>query len=141
MKELKFKRFSTLARAPIRFLKGAAGYDLFSNETKVIKEHGCESIKTDIEMKIPEGTYGQIASRSSLNLKHQITIGSGAIGPDFVCEAKMILFNHSSKPYEVHFGDPIAHINFERVYFSKVVEVSELPITERVDKAFGSNEK
>ena len=51
MKELKFK-----IKAPIRASKVAAGYDLFSNENKVIKEYSCEAIKSNIGMKISKGT-------------------------------------------------------------------------------------
>ena len=61
MQHLKFKRFPAPARAPIRSSRGAAVYDLFSNETKLIKEYGCEAIKTYTGMKIPEGAYGRIA--------------------------------------------------------------------------------
>ena len=90
-------------RAPIRSTIGTAGYDLFSAENKKIKKFGCETINTDIEMKIPKGssqTYGRKAPRSSLTLKHQINVGGGVIDSDFTDKVKVTLSNHSSKPFE-----------------------------------------
>ena len=98
MKELKFKRLSASARAPVRSLKWAAGYDLFSNKTKTIKEYVREAIKTDIGMTIPKGTSGRVAPRLSLDLKHQISVRVGVINSDFVGKVKVIFFNHSTKP-------------------------------------------
>lgn len=98
MKELKCKRFSASARAPVRSLKWAAGCDLFSNKTKTIKEYVREEIKTDIGMTISKGTSGRVAPRLSLALKHQIRVRVGVINSNFVGKVKVIFFNHSTKP-------------------------------------------
>ena len=92
-------------------------------------------------MKIPKGIYGRIAPCLSLALKHQMSVGGGFIDLDLVGEVKMILFDHSSKPYEVHFCDRIAQIIFEKIEFFEVVQVDELPRTERGWKGFGSTGK
>ena len=98
MKELKCKRFSASARAPVRSLKWAAGCDLFSNKTKTIKEYVREAIKTDIGMTISKGTSGRVAPRLSLALKHQLRVRVGVINSNFVGKVKVIFFNHSTKP-------------------------------------------
>lgn len=48
---------------------GAAGFDLFSAETK-------EIVKTDIAIMLPHGTYGRVAPRSGLAVEHFIGVGT-----------------------------------------------------------------
>ena len=74
-------------------------------------------------------------------LKHQITAEDGVTDSNFVGEVKVILFNHSTKPCEVHVGDCIAQIIFERIEFPKVVEVNKLRNAERCNKGFDSTGK
>ena len=74
MKEIKFEWISASAGAAVRSTKGAASRDLFSIEKETIKEFGCETINTDTGIKLPEGTYGRIAPRLILALKHQKTL-------------------------------------------------------------------
>ena len=40
-------------------------------------------MKTDIQIKVPSGTYGRIASRSGLSWKHHIDIGAGVVDEDY----------------------------------------------------------
>jgi len=41
----------------------------------VVKAHGKELIKTDIQIKVPQGTYGRVAPRSGLAWKNFIDVG------------------------------------------------------------------
>jgi len=41
----------------------------------VVKAHGKELIKTDIQIKVPNGTYGRVAPRSGLAWKNFIDVG------------------------------------------------------------------
>ena len=140
MKVLNFKRFYASVRALIRSTIGTAGYDLFSAENKNIKKFGCETINTDIEMKIPKGTYGRKAPCSSLTLKHQINVGGGVIDSEFTDKVKVIISNHSSKPFEARV-DCVAEIIFENIEFPDFIEVDELASTERGEKGLSSTEQ
>jgi len=40
-----------------------------------VKAHGKELIKTDIQIKVPHGTYGRVAPRSGLAWKNFIDVG------------------------------------------------------------------
>ena len=41
----------------------SAGYDLYSAETLTVPSRGKAVAKTDLQIKVPEGTYGRVAPR------------------------------------------------------------------------------
>jgi len=48
---------------------------IYSAYPYVVKAHGKELIKTDIQIKVPAGTYGRVAPRSGLAWKNFIDVG------------------------------------------------------------------
>ena len=112
---------------------------MFSIQEKVIKPFGL-IIAIDTGITIPKGTYGRIAPRSGLALNHGINVGNAVIDSDFRGKVCVILFNHSSKLYEVEIGDRTVQFILEKIEDEvKIVEVAELPSTERSYKDFGSS--
>ena len=63
--------------------KLAAGYDLYSAYDYEIPAHGKVIAKTDIQICVPDGTYGRIAPRSGLAAKNFIDIGAGVVDQDY----------------------------------------------------------
>ena len=61
----------------------AAGYDLYSAYDYVIPSQGKVIAKTDISIRVPDGTYGRVAPRSGLSAKHHIDVGAGVIDQDY----------------------------------------------------------
>ena len=51
--EIDFRRFSPCAKAPLRKTDQLVGYDLFLSETKIVRAHSCELIRTDLQIEIP----------------------------------------------------------------------------------------
>ena len=45
--------------------------------------HGKELVKTDLQIAVPENTYGRIAPRSGLAWKNHIDVGAGVIDADY----------------------------------------------------------
>merc|ERR1712116_29762 len=74
---LRFAKLSSNATAPTKGSKLAAGYDLYSAYDYTIPASGKMLVKTDIQVKVPHGTYGRVAPRSGLAVKHHIDIGAG----------------------------------------------------------------
>ena len=77
---------SFLRNYQIIFLLGsslAAGYDLYSAYDYEIPAYGKLIAKTDIQIRVPDGTYGRIAPRSGLAAKHFIDIGAGVVDQDY----------------------------------------------------------
>ena len=52
-----------------------AGYDLSSAVNAVVPANGKVIVPTDIEVAIPEGTYGRVAPKSGLAAKHHLAVG------------------------------------------------------------------
>jgi dUTP pyrophosphatase len=52
-------------------------------------------VKTDISIRVPQGTYGRVAPRSGLASKNFIDTGAGVIDEDYRGNVGVLLFNHS----------------------------------------------
>lgn len=93
---------------------------------------------TDIQIELPSGCYGRVAPRSGLAAKHFIDVGAGVIDEDYRGNVGVILFNHSTVPFEVKKGDRIAQLICEQIFYPSIEEVETLSITERGAGGFGS---
>ena len=80
----------------------AAGYNLSASKPTTINPGGRTIVKTNIPIECPEGTYGRIAPRSGLAIKHGIDVGGGVIDRDYQGEIKVILFNHGPKQFVIN---------------------------------------
>ena len=138
---LEYKKLSSNAIAPIRSSEGAAGYDLCASEyAKVQSKKRC-LIKTDLAIKVPSGTYGRIAPRSGLALKHGIDVGAGVIDQDYRGNVGIILFNHGDSDYAIEQGERIAQLILEKIEIVELQEVQDFISTERGERGFGSTDK
>ena len=98
-------------------------------------------IKTDLAIKVPSGTYGRIAPRSGLALKHGIDVGAGVIDQDYRGNVKIILFNHGDSDYAIEQGERIAQLILEKIEIVELQEVQDFISTERGERGFGSTDK
>ncbi|KAF9008776.1 dUTPase-like protein [Cyathus striatus] len=135
---LLIKRLSDRAKLPTRGSPLAAGYDLYSAESKVIPAHGKALVDTQISIAVPAGTYGRVAPRSGLASKFMIDTGAGVIDADYRGVVFVLLFNLSDKDFQVNEGDRIAQLIIERIYTPEILEVQDLDETLRGAGGFGS---
>ena len=82
-------------KVPTQGTEFAAGYDLNSAEEITLRAKTRQPVSTEIGILVPSGTYGCIAPRSGLALKHAIDIGAGVVDEDYHGPIKVILINHS----------------------------------------------
>ncbi|GAA5864247.1 hypothetical protein JCM1840_006713 [Sporobolomyces johnsonii] len=132
------QRHSDQARIPTRGSALAAGYDLYSAEDKTVPARGQALINTDLSIAIPEGTYGRIAPRSGLAVKHSITTGAGVIDADYRGIVRVLLFNLGDNDFELKAGDRIAQLILEKIVTPEPQEVASLDETVRGAGGFGS---
>ena len=139
---LEIKKLSDKAIAPKRSSDGAAGYDLCASEDAIVESKKRCLIKTDLVIKVPNGTYGRIAPRSGLALKHGIDVGAGVIDEDYRGNVGIILFNHGDLDYQVKQGERIAQLILEKIEIVQVREVPENFVkTLRGEAGYGSTDK
>lgn len=135
---LRVRLLSPLARLPERGSKGAAGYDLFASVPVVLPVGGRARVATDIAVSIPDGTYGRVAPRSGLAVKHGIDVLAGVVDKDYRGGIDVVMINHGDKPFRIDIGDKIAQLVLEKIAVVSVVEVDSLEETERGAAGFGS---
>ncbi|KAI8611930.1 dUTPase-like protein [Chytriomyces sp. MP71] len=135
---LQVKLLSEKAKLPARGSVGAAGYDLFAAKDCTIPSNGRAIVPTDISIAVPHGTYGRVAPRSGLAVKHFLDVGAGVIDADYRGPVGVVMFNFGSADFEVKEGDRIAQLILEKIETAQIEQVDELDATVRGAGGFGS---
>ena len=135
---LQVKRLTKSSKPPSRGSEFSAGYDLYASESVVVKSRDRALVPTGIAISVPSGTYGRIAPRSGLAVKHGIDVGAGVIDEDFCGEVKIVMFNHGDTDYTINASDRVAQLILEKIETPAVLEVRELQKTTRGSLGFGS---
>ncbi|EDW78650.1 uncharacterized protein Dwil_GK21239 [Drosophila willistoni] len=135
---LRFAKLTEHALEPVRGSAKAAGADLRSAYDIVVPARGKAIVKTDLQVQVPEGSYGRVAPRSGLAVKNFIDVGAGVVDEDYRGNLGVVLFNHSDTDFEVKRGDRIAQFICERIFYPELELVDKLDDTERGEAGFGS---
>ncbi|KAI9140917.1 dUTPase-like protein [Paraphysoderma sedebokerense] len=139
MEMLKVKKLSDKARVPVRGSSKAAGYDLCSAATVTIPARGRAVVPTDLSIAVPPGTYGRVAPRSGLAVKHFIDVGAGVVDEDYRGPLGVVLFNFGEKEFQgLNEGDRIAQLVLEKICTPEIQVVEDLDETARGAGGFGS---
>ena len=121
---------------------GAAGLDLHAciDGPVVVPADGEAFIPTGIAAAIPEGYVGIMAVRSSMGIRHGITMtnGIGVIDSDYRGPMSVGLHNYRGEDYVVEPGDRIAQLVIVPVLHPETEVVEALPETVRGAGGFGS---
>jgi dUTP pyrophosphatase len=135
---LKVAKLTEHAIVPTRGSALAAGYDLYSAYDYVIPANGKILAKTDIQVKVPHGTYGRVAPRSGLAWKNHIDIGAGVVDEDYRGNVGVVMFNHSAVEFVVKAGDRVAQLVCEKISYPDIEVLDTLDETIRGEGGFGS---
>ena len=120
---------------------GDAGLDLLAAEPVELKPGERAAVPTGIAVAIPEGFAGFVHPRSGRALKEGLTVANapGTIDAGYRGEIKVILVNLDPvEPIYIERGEKIAQFIVQRVETAELVEVAELPASERAEGGFGS---
>jgi dUTP pyrophosphatase len=122
---------------------GAAGMDLRSAESLVLKPGARALVATGIAIALPEFFEAQVRPRSGLAVKYGITVlnAPGTIDWDYRGEIKVPLINHGPEEFAIARGDRIAQMVIARVEVAEMAEVEVLDDTVRGAGGFGSSGK
>ena len=142
MIELPIQKVRPDAVVPARAYAGDAGLDLAATERIELRPGERAVVPTGLAVAIPGGYAGFVQPRSGLASRHGITIvktpGLGDSG--YRGELMVVLHNTDrAEPFVVEAGMRIAQLVVLPIPEVEVVEVEELPATERGARGFGSS--
>jgi dUTP pyrophosphatase len=139
--ELRIRRLCEGAVLPSRAYGGDAGLDLSAVESAELAPGTRATIGTGLAIALPEGTAGLVLPRSGLASRHGIGVlnAPGLIDSGYRGEVRVILHNHGSETFRVEPGMRIAQLVLVAVEDVTLVEVDELPESERGEGGHGSS--
>ncbi|MFH1033576.1 MAG: dUTP diphosphatase [Pseudomonadota bacterium] len=119
----------------------AAGMDLPAaiSEPLTMAPGQIALLPTGFCLAIPPGHEGQVRPRSGLAVKHGLTVinAPGTIDADYRGEVKVALINLGGQPVTLKRGDRLAQLIIAPVTRAELVEVAELPASQRGEGGFG----
>ncbi len=142
MTQLAITRLRPEATIPERAYEGDAGLDLAACERVELGPGERATVGTGLAVAIPEGHAGFVQPRSGLAASHGITIvnSPGLIDEGYRGELRIVLLNTDGKQrFVVEPGMRIAQLVVLALPQLELVEVDELPASERGARGFGSS--
>lgn len=117
----------------------AAGADLYTVETAILKPRERRLISLGFKIEIPEGFEGQVRPRSGIALKRGITLinAPGTIDSDYRGEMMAAVVNHGIHTKMIEKGERIAQLVIKRIEQVEFIE-GKVDETIRGSGGFGS---
>jgi dUTP pyrophosphatase len=140
--EVAIKKLRPDAIVPARAYAGDAGLDLSACERVALAPGERVLVPTGLAVAIPEGYAGYVQPRSGLAAKHGISIvnAPGLVDSGYRGELLVNLVNTDARePFVVEPGMRIAQLVILELPEIELVEVDELPESERGVRGFGSS--
>ncbi len=129
--------------APSRATEGSSGVDLRAcvTEAVVLAPGQRALIPTGFAIALQRGCEAQIRPRSGLALHAGLTMLNtpGTIDADYRGEIGVIAVNLGSEKVTIRRGDRIAQMVIQRVPKCEMIEVEDLPSSDRGAEGFGSS--
>ena len=142
MIELPIRRLHEDATLPERAYSGDAGLDLATCERVELGPGERAIVPTGLAVAIPEGYAGFVQPRSGLAARQGISVvnSPGLIDSGYRGEIRVVLLNTDAEhTFVAEAGDRIAQLVVLPIPELELVEVDELPETERGVRGFGSS--
>ena len=142
MIEVPVQRLRDDAVLPAPAYAGDAGLDLSACERVELGPGERATVGTGLAVAIPEGYAGFVQPRSGLAARHGITIvnAPGLVDSGYRGELRVVLLNTDrAAPFVVEPGMRIAQLVVMPVTAAELLEVDELPESERGVRGFGSS--
>jgi len=140
--ELAIRRLRDDAVLPERAYSGDAGLDLAACERVELAPGERATVPTGLAVAIPEGFAGFVQPRSGLAARHGLTVvnSPGLVDSGYRGELRVVLLNTDAhEAFVVEPGMRIAQLVVLPVPELELVEVEELPESERGVRGFGSS--
>ena len=137
---IKFKKLTPKAVIPSYAHPGDAGADLVAIGPHTLDPLQHLAIPTGLAAEIPQGYEMQVRPKSSLALKHGITLLNtpGTVDAGYRGEICVILINHGKEPFQVTPGMRIAQMVITPIIKATLKQTSRLSDSLRGEGGFGS---
>ena len=139
---LPIRRLRDDAILPRSAYAGDAGLDLATCEPFELRPGERAVVSTGLSVAIPEGYAGFVQPRSGLAARHGIAVvnSPGLIDAGYRGEIKVVLLNtDAEETFTAMAGDRVAQLVVVPVPEIELLEVDELPVSERAERGFGSS--
>jgi dUTP pyrophosphatase len=140
--ELPVQRLREDAVVPDRAYAGDAGLDLSACERVELRPGERALVGTGLAVAIPEGYAGFVQPRSGLAARNGLTVvnSPGLVDSGYRGELRVVLLNtDATESFLVEPGMRIAQLVVLPIPEVELVEVEELPASERGVRGFGSS--
>jgi dUTP pyrophosphatase len=140
--ELPVVRLREEATLPEQAYAGDAGFDLSTCERIELGPGERMVVPTGLAVAIPEGYAGFVQPRSGLAARHGIAVvnSPGLIDSGYRGEIRIVLLNTDrDRTFVAEPGDRVAQLVVLPVPGLELVELDELPASERGVRGFGSS--
>lgn len=120
---------------------GDAGLDLLAARDVTLKPGERAAVPTGVAVAIPEGYAGFVHARSGRALREGLALvnAPGLVDAGYRGELRVIVVNlDPTEPVYIGRGERIAQLVIQPVVAAELVEVKDLPHSERGDGGFGS---
>jgi dUTP pyrophosphatase len=144
MIELQIRRLRPEASLPDRAYPGDAGLDLAACERVELGPGERALVPTGLAVAIPEGFAGFVQPRSGLAIHHGIAVvnSPGLVDSGYRGELRVVLLNTDRhERFVIEVGERIAQLVVLAVPEVDLLEVDELPPSERGVRGFGSSRR
>lgn len=99
-------------------------------------------LEVGIRVKLPDDSWALVTGRSSTAWKRQLFVIQGVIDSGYVGYLRNLVYNPNEVYRRVYQGDRLAQlIIMTKHNVNNIIEVDELPTTERNQTGFGSTDK
>ena len=134
------RRLDPTLPLPTYAREGDAGLDLLAAEMTTLEAGARALVPTGLAVAIPSGYAGFVLPRSGLALRHGLTLlnAPGLIDAGYRGEIKVLLINHDRASVTIARGERIAQLVLQPIERAHLIEVHELPPTDRGAGGFGS---
>jgi dUTP pyrophosphatase len=135
--EILLRRRNLSAQHPFKKYPLDAGMDLVCIESLVVWPFQVKDIDTGWDIKVPDGYWGSIKTRSSTFYRKGLLVLEGVIDPDYTGPLSVVILNPTFIPKIILAGERLAQLLLCPIHYCDIVETQQLPHTLRGQGGFG----
>ena len=134
------KRLDPSMPLPAYARAGDAGLDLQAAHDVTLAPGARALVGSGLAVAIPFGFAGLVLPRSGLARVQGVTVlnAPGLVDAGYRGELKVLLVNHGAEAVTLRRGERVAQLVLQRAEGAELIEVAELPASERGEGGFGS---